>query len=635
MEDKLNFLKRTIPYQSLPEEVLIHIASSMEEFTYSEETIVYNQGVQKLKGVQIIVEGSFETFFIDNKKAKRKIEYYNIGTTCGGISILFNKRKSLKTVVAAAGTKTYFLPRKDFKKISTDFEEFFDFFANDFGKRMLDDEYAHFFKNNSTLEDNYLIVDQLYSSKIRGISYKNIVSCNIETPIFEVAQVMAGNKTSCLFLQSHEGNYVGFVTDITLRDKVIAKLIDPRTSIKEVMDPEIVKISADAYVYEAILMMFSTKSRYLLVEDNGNYVGFLSRNRLLSEQAQSPLVFIQSVKSASNTADLKTKWQKVPAIVAQLLERGVHAEIVNEVVTTIADTISNKIIEDVIKKLGPPPAKFVFMVLGSEGRKELSLKTDQDNAIIYEDTSEDKRAMVRSYFLDFATQVSDKLNYVGFVYCDGDYMATNPNWTHSLSHWKYNYKNWIEEALPEAAVKFAAFFDCRAIYGDPGIMDDLRQFVDEELKKPIEKFYVYLAKNALLYEPPLTYFKNIKTQKIESRDVFDIKTAMTPIVDLVRVYALQNRIFQKENTGERLRELKEIGVFNQNQFNELTQSYYYLMGLRLKNQANQIIKENRTPNNLIEINNLTKIEKVTLIEIFKTILNFQSGIKMKFTNSLI
>ncbi|AZI27051.1 CBS domain-containing protein [Pedobacter sp. G11] len=635
MSDKLTFLKNTAPFNGLPENVQVEISTLLEERSYPIETKVFEQGIQKLKGIQIIETGNFETFFLDHNKAKRKPETYLAGSICGGISILFNKRKSLKTVIATAGTHTYFLPRKDFKRICTEYEEFFDFFANDFGKRMLDDEYAHFYRNNNTLEDNYLVVDQLYSSTIKSVSYRNIIESHESTPIFEVAKKMAEQKTSCLFVTNNENQFIGFVTDITLRDRVIAGQISSKEPISSVMDHEIVSISADAYVYEAILLMFSSKSRYLLVEDDGKFVGFLSRNRLLSEQTKSPLVFIQSVKSATTIDELKSKWQKVPGIVAQLLERGVHAEIVNQVITTIADTISNKIIEDVIRKIGPPPAKFVFMVLGSEGRKELSLKTDQDNAIIYEDTSEDQRAMVRTYFLDFATQVSDKLNYVGFVYCDGDYMATNPNWTHSLSHWKYNYKNWIEEALPEAAVKFAAFFDCRAIYGDLEIMQNLREFVDEELKKPIEKFYVYLAKNALLYEPPLTYFRNIKTQKIERKEVFDIKTAMTPIVDLVRVYALQNRIFQRENTGERLRQLKDLGVFNQTQYNELTQSYYYLMGLRLKNQADQIIKYQVSPNNLIEINNLTKIEKVTLIEIFKTILNFQSGIKMKFTNSLI
>ncbi|MCX2586302.1 DUF294 nucleotidyltransferase-like domain-containing protein [Pedobacter sp. MR22-3] len=481
--------------------------------------------------------------------------------------------------------------------------------------------------------DNKL-ADKIYTSRIGDITFKKIVSCSPDTPVFEAAIKMAEHKTSCLFIEDDSGQFKGFVTDIILRDEVIAKRIDPQIAISKVMDPDIVTITPQAFVYEAILMMFGKKSRYLLVNDNGNYVGFLSRNRLLSEQAESPLVFIQSVKSAVNTADLKSKWQKVPHIVAQLLDRGVHAKIVNEVVTTIADTISLKIIEEVIDKLGQPPAKFVFMVLGSEGRKELSLKTDQDNAILYEDTPEDQRPAVRSYFLDFATQVSDKLNHVGFVYCDGDYMATNPNWTHSLEHWKYNYKNWIEEALPETAVKFAAFFDCRAIYGDLSLMTSLRSFVDEELQKPIEKFYVYLAKNALLYEPPLTYFRNIRTQKIAKREVFDIKTAMTPIVDLARVYALQNRIFQKENTGERLKALRELTVFSEKQYSELSHAYYYLMALRLKHQASLIINDQAIPNNFIDIDSLTKIEKVTLIEIFKIIQDFQSGIRMKFTNSL-
>jgi CBS domain-containing protein len=316
------------------------------------------------------------------------------------------------------------------------------------------------------------------------------------------------------------------------------------------------------------------------------------------------------------------------------LGRGVHAEIVNQVITTIADTITQKVIEKVMNEIGPAPAQFVFIVLGSEGRKEQTLKTDQDNAIIYEDKANEQRELVRAYFLRFATKVSDYLNEIGFVYCSGEFMASNPKWTHSLSHWKRNYKSWIDDALPETAVKFSTFFDCRAVYGDLTIMDELREFVNKELQNPMEKFFVYLAKNALQYEPPLTFFKNIRTQTIESKEVFDIKKAMTPIVDLVRVYALENRIFQKENTGERLKALKELGIFTESQFNEMMQSYYYLMGLRLRKQAQQIISDKSEPGNFIDLDSLTKIEQVTLKEIFKTIQNFQAGIRMKFTNSL-
>lgn len=274
------------------------------------------------------------------------------------------------------------------------------------------------------------------------------------------------------------------------------------------------------------------------------------------------------------------------------------------------------------------------MVTGSEGRKEQTLKTDQDNAIIYEDKANEQRETVRAYFLDFATKVSDYLNDIGFVYCTGGYMASNPDWTHSLSHWKRNYKQWIEETVPENAIKFSTFFDCRLLYGDQGIIDDLKIFLNEELQKPNDRFFAYIAKNALQYEPPLTFFNTIKTQTIGKEAVFNIKKAMTPIVDLVRVYALKNRIYQ-ENTGERLQALVKLEVFKQAQYDELHQSYYYLMALRLRNQANQIMVEKSEADNYIRISSLTKIEKATLKEIFKTINNFQTGIKMRFTNNLL
>ncbi|HEY9197124.1 MAG TPA: putative nucleotidyltransferase substrate binding domain-containing protein, partial [Mucilaginibacter sp.] len=170
-------------------------------------------------------------------------------------------------------------------------------------------------------------------------------------------------------------------------------------------------------------------------------------------------------------------------------------------------------------------------------------------------------------------------------------------------------------------------------YGEASIMDELKEFLDEELQKPLGKIFFHMAKNALQYEPPLTFFKNIKTFTKGSQEVFDIKKSMTPIVDLVRMYALRHRIFEV-NTGERLKALKEKEVFNEKEVQELMQSYYFLMGLRLRNQASQIIQDRTEPDNYIDPDKLTKIEKVALKEIFKTIDNFQTRIKLEFTNNL-
>lgn len=634
MKSKIELIKTVAPFNLLPIDVLEQVSEILEIIEFRKETLAYRQEITKMKGVDIIVEGQYETFFYDRAENKRSIEIHGPGYCFGGISLLLNRKRALKSVIAKKGTIIYSLPRKEFIALCNGYEEFFQYYTTDFGKRMLDEEFAHFFKKPASFEESYIASEQLYSRKIEGIRYREIVSCNSKLPIYEAAKLMAQHKISCLFIKDDSDNIIGFATDITLRDNVIANRLDPNQEIGIVMDNPIVSIPYNAYIYEAILMMFRTKTKYLLVEKEGQYIGFLSRNRLLSEQAQSPLVFIQSVKLAVSFKELKEKWGRVPSIVNQLLSRGVHAEIVNQVITTIADTIAIKVIEKVISKLGEPPAKFAFMVTGSEGRKEQTLSTDQDNAIIYEDKANEHRELVRAYFLEFAKQVSDQLNEIGFVYCKGGYMASNPQWTHSLSHWKRNYKSWMEDSLPESAIKFSTFFDCRYLYGDKTIIQELKEFLDEELKQPVDRFFAFIAKNALQYKPPLTFFNNIRTQTIGTIEVFDIKNAMTPVVDLVRVYALQNRIFG-ENTGERLKALKEKGVFSENQFQELMHSYYYLMSMRLKNQANQIIQDKQQPNNYIDLKKITKIEQVTLKEIFKVIDNFQAGIKIRFTNNLL
>ena len=634
MNSRFQFLKNCHPYNLLPDEVLLGVADLLQEIRYQKDSTVYHQENTKLRGVDIIVEGSYESFFYDSAQNKRLIEIHEPGYCYGGISVLLNRRKSLRTVIAKKGTLVYFLHRRDFRALCQANDPFFHYFISEYGKRMLNEEFAHFVKRPAAFQESYIAAEQLYSRKIEAMPYREIVSCPQETPIYKAAQLMAEARVSCLFITNSEAQIVGYVTDITLRDNVVAKQVAVQLPVGSIMNAPVVSINSQAYLYEAILIMFQTKTRYLLVETNGQFQGVLSRNKLLSEQTQSPFIFIQSVKLALSLDELKSKWQQVPEIVMQLLDRGVNAEIANQVITTVADTIAVKVIEGVIDELGAPPAKFVFMVLGSEGRKEQSLKTDQDNAIIYEDKANEQRELVRAYFLKFADLVSERLNQIGFSFCSGGFMAKNPKWTHSLSHWKRNYETWMQDSVPETVMKFATFFDCRYLYGENSIMEELKAFLDQELQKPMERVFFHMANNALQYEPPLTFFRNIKTFTVGSQEVFNIKKAMTPIVDLVRVYALKNRVFEI-NTGERLKALKDKGVFTEKEFMELMQSYYYLMSLRLKRQANQIIQDKTEPENYIEIRSLTKIEQATLKEIFKIIKDFQTGIKLRFTNSLL
>ena len=207
--------------------------------------------------------------------------------------------------------------------------------------------------------------------------------------------------------------------------KVLANALPASTPVKDVAKKKFVTIHKDALLYEALLALYPSEHEFVLVTDGERNLGYISRYRLLTEHAQSPLVFIQSVKLSNTVEELKDKWQKVPALIAKLLERGVNAEIVNRIVTTINDEILLRVIEGVRNEMPPAPAKYAFMVMGSEGRQEQTLVTDQDNAIIYEDKANEHREEVREYFLDFANRISTNLNEIGFSYCDGGFMARN------------------------------------------------------------------------------------------------------------------------------------------------------------------------------------------------------------------
>ncbi len=420
-------LELTKPFTELPETVKTDIRALFKKISFPKSKRLYLQNHSGIEGFDFIMEGAYEGFFYDRNQKKRRVETYGPGQWFGGISLLYNKGVSLQTVDIKPNTTIFRLPAESFHQLCKDYPSFRNHFVLEFGERMLDEEFVHFIKGATHYpQQSNLIADSFYSHKVGTLNPRELVTCDGECPISQVAALMAKEKTSCVFIKDPKGQIQGYVTDITLRDRVIAQDLPSTTLVKDIIKNDIVSIDTGAYIYEALLLMFQTKTRYLLVSREGEFVGFISRNKLLSEQSQSPFLFIQSVKQATSLNELREKWAQVPAIVHQLLDRGVKSETVNQVVTTVSDTIALRVIDKVLHEVGPPPSRFVFITLGSEGRKEQTLKTDQDNAIIYEDKANEQRELVREYFLHFADKVSGYLDTIGFSFCKGGFMAKNP-----------------------------------------------------------------------------------------------------------------------------------------------------------------------------------------------------------------
>ncbi|MGD9250846.1 MAG: DUF294 nucleotidyltransferase-like domain-containing protein, partial [Desulfobacterales bacterium] len=327
---------------------------------------------------------------------------------------------------------------------------------------------------------------------------------------------------------------------------------------------------------------------------------------------------------------LHEKHRQLPGLVQSLINSGARAENVTRLLSTIADAILNRLVELAVESLGPPPARFVFMIMGSEGRREQTLKTDQDNAIVFQDVGDAELPEVRRYFLQLGETVCTWLDETGYSFCEGGVMAMNPDWCQPLGVWREKFSGWIHSADAQDLLHSSIFFDFRGAFGDMGIIDQLRRHLFDSLTG-WSGFFRHLTENALHFKPPIGFFRNIVVEsKGEHRNAFDIKRAMMPVVDFARIHALKNHI-SETNTQGRLFDLHAGGHISDKDYEEISKSYSYLMQLRFIRQITAVIEEDAPPDNYINPKKLSRMEQTMLKEIFKHIENFQTKMSFEFT----
>jgi CBS domain-containing protein len=275
--------------------------------------------------------------------------------------------------------------------------------------------------------------------------------------------------------------------------------------------------------------------------------------------------------------------------------------------------------------MGPPPVGFSFICLGSEGRKEDTLFTDQDNAIVYPDVPEDQKNDVNEYFMKLGERACNSLNYIGYSFCKGNIMAKNPQWCKPLSAWEKYFTNWITTPEPQNLLDATVFFDFRSIYGDEILTERLRKTVSGSIKdNPL--FLYHLAFNTFNTKPQHISSGNILSDK--NAELIDLKSAVTPFIMFARTYSLQNNILYS-NTIERLTALKEKHIISEKIVDEIVFGYNFLMKLRFRNQVD--LSENNLPlSNSLNSRNLIDPELFLLKKVLGAIPDYQNIIKTDF-----
>jgi CBS domain-containing protein len=623
-----HFLSAVVPFSVLPEQVLKEISKEISIVHYSSGTRLFYQGKSKVEHLYIVQKGAVERYFEEiDKKTLRGV--LGEGDLYGGISMLVNNGVAVRSISTLENTYFYILPKAAFLKICNEHKAFAEYFTGDFGKSMMDSSYASIIKSTATPVQSET---QFFNLQVQDVYHQNILSCSEDTSIQQAASLMSDRKCSSIFIKNAEGEYTGVVTDTDLRSKVIAKGHDITAPIAAIMSSPLHSVQMDSMVSEALLEMMDTNLKHLAVRDlQSNVVGILTNRDMLTAQEQSPFFVVREIASASGLDEIVENQTRIPRLIQNMLNSGAKAKTITRLISSISDAILEKLVGFALDELGPAPSEFVFLIVGSEGRNEQTLKTDQDNAIIYADVGKSESSAAKAYFLKFGERVCTWLDQAGYDFCKGDVMAKNPKWCQPLSLWKRYFYSWVRVSTPKDLMQSNIFFDLRGGCGNNELVDELRLFLFESLDG-WTRFFRDLAVNALGFKPPLGFFRNFVVEsKGEHRHKLDIKKSMTPIVDIARIYALNNNI-SETNTQERLYRLYLEKVFDEETYNDLDQAYSYLMHQRLNCQIKNIL-EDKKPDNYIDPNKLSRMDQTMLKEIFKRIERMQTKLSLDFTGS--
>jgi len=454
------------------------------------------------------------------------------------------------------------------------------------------------------------------------------LSCDLETPIHKAAAAMARAKASAILVTTPAGEPVGIVTDRDLRDRVLAVGRPPTQSVATIMSAPLVRIASHALLFEAARLMQERGLQHLVVTDeSGAALGVLAGTEILHAQRHAVGLLLGEIEKAQSPEELKDCGVKLPHLIRSLLDAGTRVEHVTRIMSSVADAMTARLIGLAEAELGPPPVPYTFVAFGSVARGEQTLATDQDNAIIYADGVE-----AQAYFLQLGEKVCGWLDQVGYRRCKGETMASNPKWCQPLSRWRQYFTDCVTAANPQDLLDVNIFFDFRCAYGEPGHIIQLRQHLQQLLEPGQAVFFFHLAQSTLQFKAPLGFFGNIQLESGgEHPAAFNIKSAIIPLVNFVRMYALRHHLAET-NTLERLARLRDQGVLVPSSHDELVQAYTALMQLRLTHQGAQVSR-GEAPDNYINLAELTQLERSLLKKVFADIAVFQARLETDFART--
>jgi CBS domain-containing protein len=610
MQEIARFLATHPPFDGLPPETLEQTAATVEIAYFPRGASILRQSGEPSRYLHVIVKGVVELRQTDDRGASELVETLAEGETFGQLSLL-SRSPHLWDVVAREDVLAYLVPSQQVERLRhhPGFEALLARRAGDRLRRAL------------TARRELAALD-LFSGRAGDLVSRPLVTCDPGETVVEAARRMRDGQVSSLVVQ---GRPPGLVTASDLRDRVLAAGRSGETPVKAVMTAPLQTMPAEATLGEVLLAMVDRGIHHLPLVREGRLVGMVTDTDLLRHESRHPLFVRRQLDRATGPEGLPAYAREVAAAAVRLIEGGSPAGDVTRFLASAHDALYVRAARDGEAALGPAPCPYALLILGSGARREPTLGTDQDHALVLADNPP---RGADEWFAALAEHLAATLERCGLPRCPGDVLATNPARRIPCRAWQDQFSSWIQEPEEQALLEAAIFFDFRQLHGDLDAEEALRPVIRRAAGN--RRFLGRLARAALRRRPPLGFLRHLRG---DHQGRIDLKAHGTaPIVDLARLLALEAASAETA-TVTRLRTATERGRVGRTAA-DLAAAFEYLQEVRLRHQASQL-QAAAAPDNLVALADLSALERRWLKDAFHLLHTCQEGVRLAFQADLI